>query len=154
MTSEIPSLRWLDMQAGFMAPVIHPGRMRNAFQAMAVALFHAGSAVLQYSLIINQDSGQPERHEILRDRYMDAECEARAAHRLLHLVATELVDRHPSGLGPEMRKYCRQAHTRMTYKRSQAAALPGIDSPLADETISFDALDHVFDPVHDGNPFY
>ena len=134
--------RWIEAQARYGGPLIPLDRIDNALEAMGVALFHIGSAVLDYSLIQDRHPGGPAQEQ-LEERYCGAETDARIAHSVLHLVYTRLADEHPLGLGPEIRKYCRQAHTWLTRERRKAAEALGMDPPPEkDESIAMDALDH------------
>ena len=145
-----PVQRWIENQAHYGGPLIPLDRMDNALEAMGVALFHIGSAVLDYSLIQDRHPGGPNQEQ-LEERYCRAETDARIAHSVLHLVHSKLADRHPLGMGPEMRKYCRKAHTWLTQERRKAAEAIGITPPpREDDEVSSDALDHVYDPLEDG----
>ena len=137
---------WIEAQARYGGPLIPLDRIGDPFTAMGVAMFHIGSAALDYSLIQDRHSGGPTQEQ-LEERYCGAETDARIAHSALHLVYSELADRHPLGLGPEIRKYCRQAHTWLTRERRKAAEALGMNPPPEeDESIAFDALDHRFNP--------
>ena len=141
--------RWIENQADYGGPLIPLDRMDNALEAMGVALFHIGSAALDYSLIMDRHPGGATQEQ-LEERYCNAENNARIAHSVLHLVYSELADRHPLNLAPEMRKYCRKAHTWLTQERRKAAEAIGITPPpQEDESVAFDALDHVYDPMED-----
>ena len=138
---------WIETQARSGGPVIPLARMDDALTAMGAAMFHIGSAALDYSRIQEQYPGGGNREQ-MEKRYCRAENNARIAHSVLHLVYTRLADEHPLGLGPEIRKYCREAHTWLTRERREAAEALGIDpAPEEDESIAFDALDHRFDPA-------
>ena len=146
-----PVQRWIESQAHYGGPLIPLDRMDNALEAMGVALFHIGSATLDYSLIQDRHPGGPTQEQ-LEERYCGAETDARIAHSVLHLVYSELADRHPLGLGQEMRKSCRRAHTWLTQERKKAAEMIGITPPpREDESPAFRALDHVYNPQEDND---
>ena len=124
-------------------------QVTNHFEAMGMALFHMGSAALQYCLIA--DNTPPREHgdtrEGLIQRYLWAEADARTAQVLLnHAVELGYEDR-VYNMGPEIKKHCRMAKIMLTEKRHEAARNLGIDPPpRVDEDVLTDQLDYCYDP--------
>ena len=126
-----------------------PSRIHNHFEAMGIALFHMGSAVLDYKLVA---TGVPlinfgETPEQLTERYLWAEASARSAQAFLYRATQLGYQDEEYRLGPEVKKYCRQAKTWLTQKRQEAAIKMGIDPPpMVDEDVLTDQLDYGYSP--------
>ena len=123
-TGGLPAAAWIELQRN--QPVVPLHQLRDPFQAMGTAMFHIGSATLQYGLIQDSPSPCSGGCENL-ERYLQAENDARIAHAVLHRTYTSLATGHPCG--PEIRKRCRQANLWLTRERSQAARALAIDPP-------------------------
>ena len=111
-----PNAAWIELQRN--QPVVPPHQLRDSLQAMGAAMFHIGSATLQYGLI----QGIPSRCGNA-ERYLRAENDARIAHAILHRTYTSLATGHPRS--PEIRKHCRQANLWLTRDRSRGGPGPG-----------------------------
>ncbi len=135
---EMPSTAcWTEHQA-HCTPVIPIHQITEAYQGLGVALFHIGSAVLDYGIIEDLLLHREPKELLLR--YLWAENNARIAHTVLNRVSHQLADH--TDLGPEIRKYARQAHIWLTTQRTMAAQALGIDPPPQVEEYSrTDALD-------------
>ena len=112
-------------------PIVPLGELGNVLEAMGVALFHVGSATLDYEMI----SDRP-REASVRERFRSGEESARIAHRVLHHInESSFTYLHPLRLGPEFRKYARMTKFWLTTERAKAAAamgLEGIPEPTDD----------------------
>ena len=137
------SEKWNEIQnPNILAP---PSRIHNHFEAMGMALFHMGSTVLDYDLIITgiplRDFGESPKQ--LTERYLWAEASARSAQAFLYRATQLGYQDEEYQLGPEVKKYCRQAKTWLTQKRQEAAIKMGIDPPpMVDEDVLTDQLDY------------
>ena len=129
-----------------------PHRINDHFRAMGMALFHMGSAVLDYDLIIN---GVPLRKygetiEDLTRRYLWAETSARSAQVLLNRAVELAYENKKFDLAPEVKKYCRMSKIWLTTKRQEAAVKIGIDPPpRIEEDVLTDQLDYRYDREND-----
>ena len=123
--AKAPSVvEWTEMQRS--QPIIPLHRLQDPIHAMGVAMFHAGSATLQYGLIQDHPGSESGGCSNL-ERYCWAENDARIAHTVLRRVYLQLAGAHPCG--PEIRKHCRKANVWLTRERSLAAQSLGIHPP-------------------------
>ncbi len=130
------ALHWPERQQT--QPIVPFHSLDDPLQAMGVALFHIGSAVLDYLLIRESIPGGVDP----RERYANAENDARVAHRILHQVHSQLSNHHPT-LSPEIRKYCRMANVLLTEQRREAAIALGIDPPpQCTDDLQHEEIDH------------
>lgn len=138
---------WLDFQQRSMdQPIVPFHQITDPYQAMGLALFHIGGAVIQYGLI--QEFSDADQDEVLLKRYFWAENEARIAHVLTFMASGDLA--FETDLGPEIRKNTRTAHFWLTTERQKAAIALGINPPPPiTEYSNCDALD--LEHFHDHN---
>ena len=138
---------WNTLQAS--NTIAPPNSIHDHFRSMGMALFHIGSATLQYELI---KDGFPIRkfgntREELTQRYLSAEVDARSAQVLLYHAVELGYEDEEFKLGPEVKKYCRMAKIWLTEKRQEAAIKMGIDPPpMIDEDVQTDQLDYNYVP--------
>ena len=104
-------------------PIIPISGLEDVLQALGVALFHTGAATSQYHLIV-EFPDDPQRS----DRLEWAEQDAAIAHRVLHHVHEGgIAHQHHLGLGPEFRKYARQAKVWLSQERARAHRALGLE---------------------------
>ena len=102
-------------------PIVPIGEIKNVLEAMGVAMFHIGSATLDYMLVTEWPNG-----DRVKERFRSGERSARIAHRVLHHISESgIAGEHPLNLGPEFRKYSRMAKIWLTRERAKAARALG-----------------------------
>ena len=118
-------------------PIVPIGELGNALEAMGVAMFHIGSAFLDYEMIAEW----PE-DRLVRERFRHAGHNARLAHRVLHHISESgIAYQHEVGLGPEIRKYSRMAKVWLTRARVRAAEAIGEEVPGETDDLHAPELD-------------
>ena len=128
----------LAIKMGREQPVVPFQDIRNSWEALGVAAFHAGSAELDYGLIrTNRDNPDPWQ------RHRSGEEDARIAHNVLHWIHEELAHGEKNDHAPEIRKYARQMNIMLTRERALATAHLGVEpAPWESDNLGHHDIDH------------
>lgn len=127
------------IRMGRQQPVVPFGKIRNSWEALGVAAFHAGSAELDYGMIRAFPEGRDHR-----ERYESGERDARIAHHVLHWIHEELAHGERNEHAPEIRKYAREMNILLTRERARAAVHLGMEPvPWESDCLQHHDIDHL-----------